>query len=305
MNVRSILQRRPWNRCLSTICIVVALVLQGLLIACTHVPAVAAVADDSTEALEARRTPAGKGAAPVVTETRDSAADASRYDEHGRTALHNAVTSRVGDARIKDLLALGADVDVRDSCAAARNQPDWDAEKPDVPERVEEVMPWPSPGSPADRLNDRHAHDETPLHRVAAHGAPPQVVKLLLAAGADPAATDSNGDTALHLAVEFKRGATWLLLQNGVGVDLRNEQGVTPLMRAAATHQESGLVTQLLDAGADVNATDDHCWTPLHWAVHPGQVPQRPRPQLAPRCQATSETDPLATRKLTPRRHEN
>ena len=283
MNVLSLLHRLPPRHpCFSTMCIVVALVMQGFLTACTNVPAVAPTAGESTEVLEARGTPAGKGDSPVATETRNSAVDVNRYDEHGRTALHNAVTSWDGAARIEHLLALGDDANVRDSCAAARNQPDWDAEKPDeVPEQIEEVMPGPSPRPSELRLSDRHAHHETPLHRAAAHGAPPHVVEALLAAGADPAATDSNGDTALHLAVEFEQGVAWLLLAKGVGVDLRNEQGVTPLMRAAATHHEPGFVTQLLEAGADVNATDDHCWTPLHWAVQPGPAPQRPRPLLA------------------------
>lgn len=136
----------------------------------------------------------------------------------------------------------------------------------------------------------------------ARHGDRPRV-DLLLARGADPAARDGRGDTAvlaffsrrnwrldtgllhtlqahgarlddrdrmgrtpLHLAaLRGRRDLVGYLLGNGARVHVRDHQGVTPLHLAA----ESGaprVVMRLLTAGAPIDGRDQRGRTPLHWA---------------------------------------
>jgi ankyrin repeat protein len=55
-----------------------------------------------------------------------------------------------------------------------------------------------------------------------------------------------------------------------VGVDARDEFGLTPLHRAAAAAGPPENVITLLEAGADLSAGDRYGSTPLHWAAVAG-----------------------------------
>ncbi|HYO24645.1 MAG TPA: ankyrin repeat domain-containing protein, partial [Lacipirellulaceae bacterium] len=103
---------------------------------------------------------------------------------------------------------------------------------------------------------------ETPLHAALSKAGRPAynlVVKVLLAAGADPGrATISGVETG-----SFMR-------------DCRT-RGETPLHRAAAFGDVEA-IQLLLDAGANVEARDAHGETPLAWAswhLRPGAVLER------------------------------
>ena len=56
-----------------------------------------------------------------------------------------------------------------------------------------------------------------------------------------------------------------LLIDNGADVNIRNEEGYTPLHWAAGEGQKE-LVVILIIHGADVNAHNKRGWTPLRWA---------------------------------------
>jgi hypothetical protein len=93
----------------------------------------------------------------------------------------------------------------------------------------------------------------------------------------DPAratAFASDGFTALHLAAFFgKAEAASTLIATGAAVNVysRNELAVQPLHSAAAgRHHEVCRV--LIAAGADVNATQRHGYTPLHAAAQHGDA---------------------------------
>ena len=97
----------------------------------------------------------------------------------------------------------------------------------------------------------------TPLHE-AVRDSQPDVVRALLAAGADVNARIDYGSTALLLAVE----ATWLdtvvirtLLDARADTELANRSGLTPLL-SAALRKRSEAFTMLLAAGADPCARD-------------------------------------------------
>ena len=90
---------------------------------------------------------------------------------------------------------------------------------------------------------DGATHADTPFD-------PPQVIALLVAAGANPNATDAKGNTPLHGA--FNVDAARRLLAVGADANARNGGGETPLF----TQSNEALVPVLVAAGADVGAVD-------------------------------------------------
>jgi ankyrin repeat protein len=93
----------------------------------------------------------------------------------------------------------------------------------------------------------------TPLMR-AAKGGDSQIMQALVDGGADPAATERNGTTALMIAAGLGRGVG--AFQKDVGTE-------ADLLRA---------VTLCVDRGVDVNAVNDAGQTALHFAVRNGDA---------------------------------
>ena len=92
----------------------------------------------------------------------------------------------------------------------------------------------------------------------------PAAVEQRLAAGANPAAVDHEGWSALHLAAYLGHAAAAsVLLRHGAAVDARTQLGCTPLHWAATLE----CCHMLVSAGADVDAVNRHDETPLHYAV--------------------------------------
>ena len=60
------------------------------------------------------------------------------------------------------------------------------------------------------------------------------------------------------------------LLDAGVDVNAKEENGMTPL-HYAAQYGRKEIVELLIDEGAEVNAKDEDGWTPLHEAAHYGR----------------------------------
>ncbi|KAH3240283.1 hypothetical protein KXW31_009640, partial [Aspergillus fumigatus] len=79
-----------------------------------------------------------------------------------------------------------------------------------------------------------------------------------------------TGDTALHLAVEWKRPRIILfLLDKGATIDMTNEDGFTPLQLAAKL-DNCEAVALLLQRGAQVEARSLSGLTALQLAAHEG-----------------------------------
>ena len=100
----------------------------------------------------------------------------------------------------------------------------------------------------------------TPLHLACLHGHV-DVVKLLIAAGADDTILNGNNETPAHLILrksirgkELEPEQKAALLKELKNIDIPGEDGQTPLMLLRHTTKE--LLPILLDKGADVNHTD-------------------------------------------------
>ena len=130
-----------------------------------------------------------------------------------------------------------------------------------------------------DRLavHQRGVIGETPLHW-AAHNGYVDVVRTLLDSGADIEADEVGlyGGKPLHWAAEHEPEVVRLLLQRGAQVDSRNlgnanKSGFTPLIMCAIQPNACAECAELLlNAGADINATDAEGRTAIAWAMKRG-----------------------------------
>jgi ankyrin repeat protein len=156
-------------------------------------------------------------------------------------------------------------------------------------------------------INARARDGRTSLHIAAADGKT-GIVELLLKAKANPNIKDENGRIAVQLAAYedhsdivrrlvagksdvpdvftsatagAKDRLAALLKEKPESARLRNHQGINPL-HVAAREGQAEAVSLLIDAGAEVNALDDHPadeyfrqytngWTPLHFAAMGGK----------------------------------
>ncbi len=84
----------------------------------------------------------------------------------------------------------------------------------------------------------------------------PEVVSILLQAGADINAKDQDGMTALMYASGWNQEpeVAIRLVQAGADLDARDQDGMTALMWAALDSQYPEVVIALLEAGADAGA---------------------------------------------------
>jgi ankyrin repeat protein len=98
---------------------------------------------------------------------------------------------------------------------------------------------------------------QTPLHLAAASTGDPELIGLMIARGADPAARDASGRTPLHEAAARNPnvGVTAALAGLGAPLGARDAAGETPL-HAAARAAATAAAALLVLVGADACARD-------------------------------------------------
>jgi ankyrin repeat protein len=136
-------------------------------------------------------------------------------------------------------------------------------------------------------VDAREHNGATSLHFAALRGHP-EVAKLLLAKNADPNIKSRSGGTSLHMAAMGRRAnlselpqrlaeeeaknygsdqeylsSVKLPLSHGAQLEARDDHGWTPLHFAASAH-EKAIVELLLQWGADAQAKTLKGYTPLH-----------------------------------------
>ena len=113
----------------------------------------------------------------------------------------------------------------------------------------------------------------TPLHTAVSEGYS-DIVAVLLAKGADPTTTSTKGWTALHFAVTcvvIKTDVISQILKAGADINASTDIGSTALILAARSGSEAA-VRALLEAGARADAKNEHQSTPIHRAAQGGNL---------------------------------
>ena len=119
-------------------------------------------------------------------------------------------------------------------------------------------------------VNAKNAAGATPLMWAATDLAK---VRLLVERGADVKVASSLGHTALELAAMSDGSAEIVRLLLAHGADPKAvDKGNMSVLAAAAVGNDAGSVRQLIDAGADVNAVDISGFTPLAYAAQNGNL---------------------------------
>jgi ankyrin repeat protein len=186
------------------------------------------------------------GQADVVHALLVAGASTQVRDNDGLTALHHAAGSGASEL-LAALIESGADVDARrrDGSTPLMMTRSAEAAQTLLQAGAELEVRTPS-GMGALAAATRRGDVE--------------VVRHLLAAGADPDATTDLGEAPLHFAVEghYPDDPPDLfaaLLDAGADVDEEDDSGITPLM-IAAVRADPGAVEYLIERGADVGIRD-------------------------------------------------
>lgn len=117
-------------------------------------------------------------------------------------------------------------------------------------------------------INATTENGDTALHLAAVQGHR-KVIKLLLSRQADCEITNKQGAPALHVAVgtAHDEATVPLLVKNKVDVNAQNVVTKNTALHLAVEYKRPRILLFLLDRGADMNLSNKQGWTPLQLAA--------------------------------------
>ena len=100
-----------------------------------------------------------------------------------------------------------------------------------------------------------------------------EIISDLISKGADPNLQNNNGESLLHLAVQFNHADSVeaLLNHESTLIDIQDNRGRTPLY-VSLEYQNTDITQILLRAGADPNIADNEGFSPLYLAAEWGEI---------------------------------
>ncbi|MGE3804044.1 MAG: ankyrin repeat domain-containing protein [Gemmataceae bacterium] len=215
-----------------------------------------------------------QGAFDCVKLLVEAGVDLYRQDRHGRTARERARVDKKIAEYLRDRMegtgvapaAPTAQTPAPPRTGATSKNPGIQLSKAAKKGDLAALQAALAEGAP---LEWRNRDDYTPL-MVATENGHSEIVRALLAAGADPhgAATNTGADALYIACAQGHLDIVEELLQRGADVNPpadRGGTGYTPLM-AAALSGNLELVQRLVAAGANVQATDLDGRTAIKWA---------------------------------------
>lgn len=137
-------------------------------------------------------------------------------------------------------------------------------------------------------INEHNNHGDTALH-IAVKNADAAMADMLLAAGADVHAKDSDGNTPLHLIAQSKSAQALSIAEaltaKGASVEVKNNQDQTPFLLAAQNNQQlfnQVMVTGYAEAASasfkndpNINAVSNSAPTPAKGSVDVSKEPAK------------------------------
>ena len=207
--------------------------------------------------------------ATAISALLDGGADLEAKDWRGQTALHYAAQNSRA-AAVSALVDAGANVNAEDreggtplhwAAFSKSGAAKWDSWEFTFARRC----------FPDHRLEGIASVIETVRHQAELVRSDPEVVRVLLDAGAKLSARDKRGATPLHYAAAFSPNPATVsaLLEAGARASITDKMDSTPLHDAAG-NGNAAVVMVLLDAGAELITRDRKGDTPLHRAVAHG-----------------------------------
>ncbi|CAO3639349.1 unnamed protein product [Mucor hiemalis] len=192
---------------------------------------------------------------------RSSVQDPNKTDKAGRTKIFSSTSSGSLD-KVKELIERGADVNHRDNAGWA---PLHEAALKGQYEVAQLLI------KSGAIVNVRGFEDDTPLHDACSFGYA-DCVKLLVDHGADVYALNTDKKRPIDLCED--KACIKIVKAKMKELDRlasRDNHGKTSLHRACIEGSIE-VVLDLLNTGADTNATDTSQWTPLHCAAQHGHL---------------------------------
>ena len=120
--------------------------------------------------------------------------------------------------------------------------------------------------TPGVNVNVLSGRGETPLNDAASFGFS-KILRILVAAGADLEKRNNGEFTPLHSAIMYRElKGVKTLIELGANVDAAGGIQNVPALTMAVQLGFRGIVKELLEAGADMNAKDNSDKTAMEWA---------------------------------------